>query len=158
MMTAAMSAVRGALLAVATVWHPLHTSVVALVQPSSGAAVEVTVRLFSDDLARATGHPPDRPATITEPEMVAYVRAHLEMVGSDKAVSPLLFTSRRIDGATTELHFTTKVSGGLAGVRLQSHLLTEVYSDQLNLVRATYGGRTETVLFLRTDPPKALPR
>jgi hypothetical protein len=153
-----MAAVRGALLAAATAWHPLHTSVVALVQPTGGPAVEVTVRLFSDDFARATGHPPDRPASITEPEMVAYVRAHLEMVGSDRAVAPLVFMSRRIDGATTELHFTTKVTGGLAGVCLQSHLLTEVYSDQLNLVRATFGGRTETVLFLRTDPPKTLPR
>ncbi len=36
-------------------------------------------------------------------------------------------------------------------------LLTERFDDQINIVRATYDGRTTTLLFTPGDAPKVLP-
>jgi hypothetical protein len=46
---------------------------------------------------------------------------------------------------------------GLAGVRVRHTLLCERFNDQVNIVRATYGGRSATLFFTRGDEAKALP-
>ena len=38
-----------------------------------------------------------------------------------------------------------------------NRVLTERFADQVNLVRATYAGRSATLIFTRGDGPKALP-
>ena len=49
------------------------------------------------------------------------------------------------------------VPGGLAGARVISVVLCERFEDEVNVVRAAYGGRTETLLFTRGEWSKALP-
>jgi hypothetical protein len=46
------------------------------------------------------------------------------------------------------------VSGGLAGLRVQQAVLWERYHDQVNLLRASIGGRSTTLVFANGDPPR----
>ncbi len=55
------------------------------------------------------------------------------------------------------LRLRGEVPGGLAGARVTSLLLCERFPDQVNIVRASYGGRTTTVLFLKGEASKGLP-
>jgi hypothetical protein len=49
------------------------------------------------------------------------------------------------------------VSGGLTGTRIRNRLLCDRFPDQVNVVRATYDGRSATLLFTPGDPAKPLP-
>ena len=61
-------------------------------------------------------------------------------------------------GATVEdAGFDEQRPGGLAGARVTSLVLCEHFEDQVNLVRAEYAARTETLLFTRGETSKALP-
>ncbi len=55
------------------------------------------------------------------------------------------------------LRLRGRVDGGLAGSRVDNRILTDRFADQVNVVRATYGRRTATLIFTRGDGPKALP-
>lgn len=55
------------------------------------------------------------------------------------------------------LRLRGEVPGGLAGARVTSLLLCERFEDQVNIVRAVYGGRSATLLFTRGEGAKALP-
>ena len=68
----------------------------------------------------------------------------------------------RWDGATrsgdvVQIRLRGDVPGGLAGARVWIALLCERFEDQVNIVRATYAGRTASLLFTRGDAAKALP-
>jgi len=49
------------------------------------------------------------------------------------------------------------VPGGLPGARVRHELLTERFTDQVNLVRVRYADRVATLIFVRGDRPKTLP-
>jgi hypothetical protein len=55
------------------------------------------------------------------------------------------------------LRLRGEVPGGLAGARVTSLVLCERFPDQVNIVRAEYGGRATTLLFTRGEESKALP-
>lgn len=55
------------------------------------------------------------------------------------------------------LRLRGEVPGGRAGARVTSLVLCERFEDQVNIVRATYGGRATTLLFTRGATSKALP-
>jgi len=42
-------------------------------------------------------------------------------------------------------------------MRIRMTLMCERFEDQVNIVRATYAGRTTSLLFTRGDQAKALP-
>ncbi|MBA3496726.1 MAG: hypothetical protein H0T86_06445, partial [Gemmatimonadales bacterium] len=50
-----------------------------------------------------------------------------------------------------------RVPGGLTGARVTSLVLCERFEDQVNIVRAVYGGRATTLLFMRGGSAKVLP-
>ena len=54
-------------------------------------------------------------------------------------------------------HLRVSVPGGLAGTRIGNRLLCDRFPDQVNVVRATYDGRSATLLFTPGDPAKPLP-
>ena len=122
--------------------HPTHTSTARLT--ARGDSIHVAIRLFADDLA-GTG---DLRAYVGERFAIRDARGEpvaLHWAGSKRSGDELVV---RLSGA---------VAGGLRGAVVRHELLMERFADQVNLVRATYGGRTATLVFVRGDRPKGLP-
>ena len=55
------------------------------------------------------------------------------------------------------LRLRGEAPAGLAGARVRHSVLCERFDDQVNIVRATYAGRSASLLFTRGDGAKALP-
>ena len=128
----------------------MHTAAAELVHEPATRMVLVTVRVFADDFGAVVGSD-DRA------EMEAYVRPRVTL--ADAAGRPI---ELRWDGATrsgdvVQIRLHGDVPAGLAGVRVRMALLCERFEDQVNIVRATYAGRTASLLFTRGDSAKALP-
>jgi hypothetical protein len=130
--------------------HPMHTSVTEVTQDASTRSVVVTLRVFADDFGTVA---PDR----VGPGAEAYVRAHFELTGPKGAPVALRWEGATLSGDVVQIRLSADVRGGLSGTRVRTTLLWERFSDQVNIVRATYGGRTTSLLFTRGDQAKALP-
>lgn len=122
--------------------HPAHTSSAELVQQDD--SVRVAIRVFADDIAEAGA-------------LLPYLEQRFGLV--DGRGRPVVL---RCDGAAREgdvmvIRLRGRVPAGLAGARVRHGVLTDRFADQVNVVRAAYGGRNATLIFTRGDGPKALP-
>jgi hypothetical protein len=145
--------IAGWLFALTPTAHPMHSSVAEL-HDSSGGTVSIRIRVFEDDFTAALG-----PVESQEPDsaMSRYVRGRFAI--TDRSGRPLSLQWRAVEhiGAVLLLQLQTKVPGGLAGSTVTSALLCDRFADQVNIVRASYGGHTTTLLFTPGDGAKALP-
>jgi len=132
--------------------HPLHTTHTDLRQ--RGGEVEITVRAFTDDLHRAVAA---RERLTDDSALVRYVRTALTLTDSAGRVAALALVGTRIDGDITLVMLRVTLPRGLAGVRVRQAMHMELFDDQVNVMRAEYGGRQTSLLFTPGDPARALP-
>ena len=138
----------------ATVAHPMHTSVAELRYDEARRETTVAIRVYPDDLARAV---PGAGRGAADSVLVRYVRARFLLV--DQGGRPLRLEWRGVDREADALVIRLRAAmpGGLEGARVAHLLLHDRFGDQVNVVRASYGGRAATLLFLPGEGPKRLP-
>jgi len=149
----------GGLIAIAGA-HPLHTTFTEIVQNPATHAVTVTVRSFSDDLARAIGavsSAAGQPAALADSALARYIAARLTLVDGAGHRLTLRYTGQRQSADLSWISFTLPSQPPISGVAVSDRLQVELYPDQVNLVQASYGNRRETLLFSPGDPARTLP-
>ena len=140
----------GLVLPALTAVHPMHTAVAELVHEPATRTVLVTVRVFADDFGAVVGSD-DRAA------VEAYVRPRVTLADPAGRAIELSWEGATRSGDVVQIRLRGDVPAGLAGARILMALLCERFEDQVNIVRATYAGRTTSLLFTRGDAAKALP-
>jgi hypothetical protein len=127
--------------------HPLHTTLARLAHDAGRGEVRVTVRVFTDDLGAAAA-----PA-----EALAYTSARFAVAGADGRRIVLAGCGVRRREDATLVCLRGRAPAGLAGARVRNAMLFERFTDQVNVVQAEYGGRSQALLFTRGDGAKRLP-
>jgi hypothetical protein len=122
--------------------HPTHTSSAELVYQAD--SVRVALRVFADDMAGVGGIP-------------RYVDHRFGIVDRSGARVALHWVEAETSGDVLTIRLQGALPGGMSGARVGNAILTERFDDQVNVVRAAYGGRAATLIFSRGDGPKALP-
>lgn len=135
------------LLALAAARHPIHASSAVITAPPGAAMAEIVLRAFADDFPPGT-----RSAQITR-----YLADRFTITDRAGRRIPLRLNSARVDGPTIVTVLTAAIPAGLAGARIWHGVLSERFPDQVNIVRAHYGGRVASLLFTATDSAKSLP-
>ena len=112
----------------------------------------MSIRVFPDDLDQAVpGGERAGPALVSYVERVFQVsvgpgrRVRLHWKGVDRK------------GDVVLIRLESEPDVALAGATVSHGLLLDRFKDQVNVVRASYGGRTTTLLFLPGDAAKRLP-
>jgi hypothetical protein len=145
--------------------HPMHTTVTEVVQEDARGHVSIQVRVYVDDL-RSAVPPPDGTAGAyparadsgaADSAMARYLRATFALADRTGRPVRLTWAGAEATGEVILLRLRGEVPDGLAGARVTSLVLCERFEDQVNVVRAEYAGRTETLLFTRGETAKALP-
>jgi hypothetical protein len=140
--------------------HPIHTTL-SEISTVTGGAVRVLVRTFADDFSTAVSRFTRTPAradhAVTDAAAGRYVAAAFTLTDARGRPLPLTLVAQRRTGDVVWLELTANVAS-LAGTRVRNAMLFDVHPDQVNIVKATYGGTTGyTTLFSRGDAAKALP-
>jgi hypothetical protein len=130
--------------------HPMHTAVAELVHEPATREVLVTIRVFADDFGAAVGANGGAAAE-------AYVRPRIALADPAGRPIPLRWEGVTLAGDVVQIRLRGAAPGGLQGMRVRMTLMCERFDDQVNIVRATYAGRTTSLLFTRGDQAKALP-
>jgi hypothetical protein len=141
--------------------HPIHIAVCELRSDAATGMLQISLRIFTDDLARALDGHAGRPLRIDSPredaEMqaiaMAYARAHVQIKQGGRP-SPFSYVGREYVQEATWLHFEAPLQTGAIEVR--STILLEVYRDQATIVNwllptgtrslRLYGGATTGLL------------
>jgi hypothetical protein len=135
--------------------HPMHTAVAEVVQQDAAGASSVQIRVFADDWLAAVPLPADPVAA--DSAIARYLRGTFAL--ADRRGRPVRLTWRGAQrtGDVVLLRLWGEVPGGLRGARITSLVLCDRFEDQVNIVRATYGGGSATLLFTRGEASKPLP-
>jgi hypothetical protein len=134
--------------------HPMHTAVTEIAYDATTTAAAIRIRVFVDDFTAALHMPPGMAAG--DSAMVRYVTSSFTLVDWTGKRLPLQWQGVEQAGDVLVLRLSAAAPAGLAGGWVASTLLSERFEDQINIVRATYGGRTRTLLFTRGEAAKAL--
>jgi hypothetical protein len=131
-----------------------NPTAVAARRVGGAATTAITIRVFADDFLAAL---PDAGAAAADSAMSRYLRGSFALADRSGRPVRLVWRGAEWAGDVVLLRLEARVTGGLAGARLISLLLCERFEDEVNVVRASYDGRTETMLFTRGETAKALP-
>ncbi len=152
-----------ALLALATgAWaparaaHPLHTTFTEVAWDAPTRTLRLTVRAFAEDLdaaARASARGAETAAAMR----ARYVASRL--VVRDAAGRPLALAScgGREERDLVFVCLAAPLPDARRGITLGHHVLTEVFDDQVNVVRLSLGARRGMALFTKGAAARQVP-
>jgi hypothetical protein len=135
------------LLALATARHPIHASSAVITAHPGAAVAEIVLRAYADDLP-----PGSHPGQITR-----YLTDRFRITDRAGRRIPLRVEAARVVGPTVVTVLSAAIPKGLAGARIWHGVLAERFPDQVNIVRAHYGGRVASLVFTASDSAKSLP-
>jgi len=141
--------------------HPLHTTLTEVVFRGDSRTVDVTVRIFADDLGAAVARRAARagaPSTTTatsEAAVFAYLSATFALTDERGRRLPLQWRGSRRQGDLLWISLSAPAMT-LAGLRVRNSVLCELYDDQVNIVQASGGGRRTSLLFTKGDGAKKI--
>jgi hypothetical protein len=135
--------------------HPLHTALTEISYQAHTQTVAIGIRLFADDVASLV--PAMSTAAKADSALSRYVRGTFALADSSGRPVPLRWKGTQRAGDMVLLQLGATLAGGLRQARVLDLLLCERFHDQINIMRASYGGRTITLLFTQGDAAKVLP-
>ena len=139
--------------------HPLHTTLAELSYDPATRVLQVSLRVFTDDFTDAVArHAGVRPVGALPPDsaMFRYVAARFAVAAPGAGPMALRWCGVRRSGEVLLLCLRATGVPALAGARVRSALLNERFTDQVNLVQASDGGRRQMLLFTSRDGVKVL--
>jgi len=141
--------------------HPIHTTMSELSYDASRRTITLLVRAYADDfgatVARRTGARLASDGTPPPAATLDYLSRTLELVDAGGLRLPLAWCGARRRDEAIVVCVRATASAPVRGARLRNALLSDAFSDQVNVVRVSSDGRTTTLIFTRGDDVRALP-
>jgi uncharacterized protein DUF6702 len=127
--------------------HPIHSSAAVITLSPGSAIASIVLRAFADDFPPGTS-----PGAIER-----YLAGRFQLTDQEGKPVPLQVDSVRVDGLVVVTTLTASTPRGLSGYRIWHGVLSERFTDQVNMLQARYGGRSVSLLFTASDSAKPLP-
>lgn len=147
-----------------TFLHPLHVSVTEIKFDAKDKELEITTRIFLDDLEEAIRKERKQPnLDITQPGaglttdqlLVEYLTKKLEIKVDGKAVK-ITFLGHEIEGDAVIVYAYAPGVKKIKGIEVTHTTITELYEDQSNLVHVTLDDKTKSMRLMRSLPTDKL--
>lgn len=136
------------------VWlHPIHLSICEIDYDQSRQALEITHRIFIDDLELSLQnkyHQQTLDITLpnngmTTDEMVRdYLQDHFQLAINGKDFS-FDYLGHEVEGDIIYCYVEVTKVKKLKRIRVQNKILHELYNDQTNLVHVNHGGKVKSL-------------
>jgi len=137
--------------------HPFHVSVMSVHHAAEENALQITLKLFADDLEEAMNqegfrkegqayidvlNPKDRQQLDVYVE--EYIRQRMEMKVNGQAVQPV-FLGQEMEDMAMWCYLEVKDVEKINSIRVRSSIMTEIFDDQINIVHVNYGGAIKSM-------------
>ncbi|MFM6949031.1 MAG: DUF6702 family protein [Aquirufa sp.] len=139
------------------VLHPFHTSVSECVYNEKEKIWELSIRLFQDDLEQALTEFQGKKFQFqfaSNPDVLleSYIRKHVGFVVNQKLQTPYRWIGWEAQSDAIWIYIEIPTANDLSGVYFQQSALTEVFSDQTNLLHVARKELKKSYLFQKNQP------
>lgn len=150
----------GALLGVLLMIHPIHVSITEVSYNTQAHAVQITVRLFIDDLeaaVRRESRQPEldllapAPGSTTDQLVSAYLQGRFQ-VSLDSKRQQWNYLGHEKEGPALIAYIEIEKARKFKSIEVRNGCMHEIYDDQNNIVNVNYQGTVKS-LRLTTDQP-----
>lgn len=128
-----------------TARHDFHTSLTEMRVNAKEKTVEVTVRVFTDDLENAltkmAANQRVRLEAADKHDLLIdrYLKQHFMLTTASGKPRPFRYLGKEFEADATWLYLEFPLTEPLAGAKLQQLVLLDLFDDQTNLVNVFYG-------------------
>ena len=134
--------------------HDFHTSLTEINYNAKSGSLELSVRVFTDDLELALTNfnkgklvKVEDSESIVNPLIEQYIRKNLALVSADKEVKFGKFYGKEKEADATWIFLEIFDCKQLKNYTLYNAIMQEMFSDQTNLVNIIYGNQKKTIVF-----------
>jgi hypothetical protein len=134
--------------------HAFHTSLTEIQYNSKEKSLEISIRMFTDDLEMALTKANNGQKIMiggkndnSEAVLNKYIQQHFAIITPQKQKKTLTVLGKEIEGDATWVYVEIPNSQDLKGHILYNNLMQELFDDQTNLVNFVYLGNKKTYLF-----------
>lgn len=150
-----LAAILSVLAAQPALAHPLHTSVAAITHEGNDDFT-VTLRVFADDFYQhtrasdtAAGIPPDA-------RIVKYLMRTFVIIDRSGRGLPLKWCGSKRVADLLVICLSGRLPGGLSGARVRYSILSDLFSDQVNILQVNAGSRRQSLLFTPAETTRLI--
>lgn len=137
--------------------HPLHSSLAEIEYHAERRVLEISVKLFADDLCAAVGGSCEGTEVPPDSILSSYARGSFALENGQGVPLRLRWLGADRAGGTVVLRLESDIPGGDSRrIRVLHAMLWEQFSDEVNLVQVRHDRRIDTLLFTRGDQPKVV--
>lgn len=137
--------------------HKFYVSVTQVDYVPSKKRIEITSRIFIDDFEKALNKKYNKTLNLTStrelPEAEELIKGYLKekvKISINKKPQEIVFLARELEGDVLILYSKIDISKKINTFEIYNALLTEVYSDQQNIVHTHINGNKKSLLMTNT--------
>jgi len=138
--------------------HKFYVSVTQIDYMPSKKRIEITHRIFIDDLEKALTKKYNKKVNLTStkelPEAEELIKSYLKekiKISINKKPQNLEFLAREVEGDVLILYTKIAISKKINTFEIYNSLLTEVYADQQNIVHTNIKKKKKSILLTNTE-------
>lgn len=138
--------------------HKFYVSVTQVDYVPSKKRIEITSRIFIDDFEKALNKKYNKTLNLTStrelPEAEELIKAYLKekiKISINKKPQEIEFLARELEGDVLILYTKIAISKKINTFEIYNSLLTEIYSDQQNIVHTNINGNKKSLLMTNTS-------
>jgi hypothetical protein len=139
--------------------HPLHLSVMEIAHDQKEKELEITLRVFIDDLQSAIRNKLNQedldilhPANTTSDKLIwEYLQPHLS-VQLDGKRQTIKYLGHEADADALTFYIQVQPVKTWKTIEIKNSILTELFEDQSNLVNITLGEKTKSLRLMQDNP------
>jgi hypothetical protein len=134
--------------------HDFHTSLSEINYNDKTKSLEISIRVFTDDLELALSEINNNKKikiegekTIIDPLIEKYIMKHLAIISPQKKVKLIKYYGKEQEAEATWIYAEMADCENIKDFTLFNTLFTDLFTDQTNLVNITSGSQKKTMLF-----------
>ena len=138
--------------------HKFYVSVTQIDYVPSKKRIEITSRIFIDDLEKALTKKYNKKVNLTStkelPEAEELIKSYLKekiKISINKKPQNIEFLAREVEGDVLILYTKIAISKKINTFEIYNSLLTEVYTDQQNIVHTNINSNKKSILLTNTE-------
>ena len=135
-------------------FHDYHTSLTEITYNPKNKSLEVSMRLFTDDLELALTKlnggkiiTLESQAQVVEPLLELYIKKNFAIVSANKEVKKINYYGKDKESEATWVYIEILDCAQIKDFKLFNSLLVDLFSDQNNLVNIIYPSEKKTLVF-----------
>ena len=145
--------------------HPVHLSVTEVDYSQKDRTLQVTTRIFIDDLELSVRRGVKQPeldllnpggTTSTDKLVADYLQRHLQIRVDGKAI-PLKFLGHETEDVAIICYLESPVIKKARQVEVINTVIQETHSDQSNIVHLTFNGPVQSARLTQDEPGHVFP-